>query len=319
MSSAGSLINAALGDGARSTKFDVAFQFSNPTMFPSAQNVAVMVKSATFPSKQHQTIDFKYAGRSVPIRGQIKYTNTWECTFYLPQDHSIKKAFESWIDALDEMVYFEESPSANVSSTRAIHNKKGYTKDIAIYQLDFTGTQQIARYILHNVFPIEVQPVTVSSDGPGDIEELSVTFSYSHYELETMKGSAGNFVDNLANKISSELSTIGSNLLDKLGSEISGMFPSLGDGELLDDIANLPQKIIDSVSLTKLTDEVGSLFEGNNPDYNLPNFVSSGIKYAKESFNSLVKTVSGAVNGAIDGATSAAKSAVDTVVNKDVK
>ena len=319
MSSAGSLINAALGDGARSTKFDVAFQFSNPTMFPSAQNVAVMVKSATFPSKMHQTIDFKYAGRSVPIRGQIKYTNTWECTFYLPQDHSIKKAFESWIDALDEMVYFEESPSANVSSTRAIHNKKGYTKDIAIYQLDFTGTQQIARYILHNVFPIEVQPVTVSSDGPGDIEELSVTFSYSHYELETMKGSAGNFVDNLANKISSELSTIGSNLLDKLGSEISGMFPSLGDGELLDDIANLPQKIIDSVSLTKLTDEVGSLFEGNNPDYVLPNFVSSGIKYAKESFNSLVKTVSGAVNGAIDGATSAAKSAVDTVVNKDVK
>ena len=295
MSSAGSLINAALGDGARSTKFDVAFQFSNPSMFPSAQNVAVMVKSATFPSKMHQTIDFKYAGRSVPIRGQIKYTNTWECTFYLPQDHSIKKAFESWIDALDEMVYFEESPSANVSSTRAIHNKKGYTKDIAIYQLDFTGTQQIARYILHNVFPIEVQPVTVSSDGPGDIEELSVTFSYSHYELETMKGSAGNFVDNLANKISSELSTIGSNLLDKLGSEISGMFPSLGDGELLDDIANLPQKIIDSVSLTKLTDEVGSLFEGNNRDYALPNFVSSGIKYAKESFNSLVKVGNDAV------------------------
>ena len=295
MSSAGSLINAALGDGARSTKFDVAFQFSNPTMFPSAQNVAVMVKSATFPSKMHQTIDFKYAGRSVPIRGQIKYTNTWECTFYLPQDHSIKKAFESWIDALDEMVYFEESPSANVSSTRAIHNKKGYTKDIAIYQLDFTGTQQIARYILHNVFPIEVQPVTVSSDGPGDIEELSVTFSYSHYELETMKGSAGNFVDNLANKISSELSTIGSNLLDKLGSEISGMFPSLGDGELLDDIANLPQNIIDSVNLTKLTDEVGSLFEGNNPDYKLPNFVSSGVKFAKESFNSLVKVGNDAV------------------------
>lgn len=312
MSSAGSLINAALGDGARSTKFDVAFQFSNPTMFPSAQNVAVMVKSATFPSKQHQTIDFKYAGRSVPIRGQIKYSNTWECTFYLPQDHSIKKAFESWIDALDEKVYFEESPSANVSSTRAIHNRKGYTRDIAIYQLDFTGTQQVARYILHNVFPIEVQPVTVSSDGPGDIEELSVTFSYSHYELETMKGSAGNFADNLANKISSELSTIGSNLLDKLGSEISGMFPAFGDGELLDDIANLPQKIIDATSLTKLTDEVGSLFEGNNRDYVLPNFVSSGIKYAKESFNSLVKVG----NDAVTEVKGAAQSTINNMFGK---
>ena len=48
-------------------------------------------------------------------------------------------------------------------------------------------------------------------------------------------------------------------------------------------------------SLTRLTEEVGNLFEGNNPDYKLPNFVSSGIKYAKESFNSLVKVGNDAV------------------------
>ena len=68
-----------------------------------------------------------------------------------------------------------------------------------------------------------------------------------------------------------------------------------GAGALLDDVANLPQKIIDATSLTRLTDEVGNLFEGNNPDYKLPNFVSSGIKYAKESFNSLVKVGNDAV------------------------
>jgi len=45
-----------------------------------------------------------------------------------------------------------------------------------------------------------------------------------------------------------------------------------------------------------LTDEVGSLFDGTNPDYELPNFVSSGVKFAKESFNSLVKAGSDAVN-----------------------
>ena len=61
MSSTSDLIHAAIGEGARSTKFDVAFQFTNPSMFPSAQNVAVMVKTTSFPSKYHQTIDFKYA------------------------------------------------------------------------------------------------------------------------------------------------------------------------------------------------------------------------------------------------------------------
>ena len=197
MSSVANLIQTAIGDGARTTKYDVAFQFTNPSMFPSAQNVAVMVKTTSFPAKQHQTIDFKYAGRSIPIRGQVKYTNTWECTFYLPQDHSIKKGFENWIDAFDETVYFENTPNVNVSRARSLHNRHGYTTDIAIYQLDFTGQNQVARYILHNVFPIEVQPVTVNSDGPGDIEELSVTFSFSNYELETLKSSSCVFIDNL--------------------------------------------------------------------------------------------------------------------------
>ena len=317
MSSVANLIQTAIGDGARTTKYDVAFQFTNPSMFPSAQNVAVMVKTTSFPAKQHQTIDFKYAGRSIPIRGQIKYSNTWECTFYLPQDHSIKKAFESWIDALDETVYFEDTPSANVSRTRSLHNRNGYTKDIAIYQLDFTGQNQVARYILHNVFPIEVQPVTVNSDGPGDIEELSVTFSFSHYELETLKSSSGAFVDNLVNKISSELSAVGSNLLNKLGSEISSFLPgSIGDGAILDDIANLPQKIIDSVSLSKLSDEVCSLFDGTTPDYKLPNFVSSGIKYAKESFNSLVKAGSDAVNSIKDTVSKAGSDAMNAIKDK---
>lgn len=317
MSSVANLIQTAIGDGARTTKYDVAFQFTNPSMFPSAQNVAVMVKTTSFPAKQHQTIDFKYAGRSIPIRGQIKYSNTWECTFYLPQDHSIKKAFESWIDALDETVYFEDTPSTNVSRTRSLHNRNGYTTDIAIYQLDFTGQNQVARYILHNVFPIEVQPLTVNSDGPGDIEELSVTFSFSHYELESLKSSSGAFVDNLVNKISSELSAVGSNLLNKLGSEISSFLPgSLADGSLLDDIANAPQKIIDSINLSKLSDEVCSLFDGTNPDYKLPNFVSSGVKFAKESFNSLVKAGSDVVNSVKDTVTKAGSDAMNAIKDK---
>lgn len=317
MSSVANLIQTAIGDGARTTKYDVAFQFTNPSMFPSAQNVAVMVKTTSFPAKQHQTIDFKYAGRSIPIRGQVKYSNTWECTFYLPQDHSIKKAFESWIDALDETVYFEDTPSTNVSRTRSLHNRNGYTTDIAIYQLDFTGQNQVARYILHNVFPIEVQPLTVNSDGPGDIEELSVTFSFSHYELESLKSSSGAFVDNLVNKISSELSAVGSNLLNKLGSEISSFLPgSLGDGSLLDDIANAPQKIIDSINLSKLSDEVCSLFDGTNPDYKLPNFVSSGVKFAKESFNSLVKAGSDAVNSIKDTVSKAGSDAMNAIKDK---
>ena len=137
------------------------------------------------------------------------------------------------------------------------------------------------------------------------------------YDLETMKSSSGAFVDNLVNKISGELADIGSNLIDKLGSEISSFLPgSLADGSLLDDIANLPQKIIDSVSITRLTDEVGSLFDGTNSDYQLPNFVSSGVKFAKESFDSLVKAGSDAVNSIKGAVSNAGSDAVNSIRDK---
>ena len=76
MSYVANLIKTEIGDGARTTKYDVAFQFTNPSMFPSAQNVAVMVKTTSFPAKQHQTIDFKSAWRSMPSREQVKYSKT---------------------------------------------------------------------------------------------------------------------------------------------------------------------------------------------------------------------------------------------------
>ena len=100
------LIQSALGDGARSTKFDVMFQFTNPNLFPNQRNVAVLVKSSNFPSKSCSTINVPYKGRAIPIRGQEKFSQTWECTFYLDENHKIKNAFEAWIDALDETVHY---------------------------------------------------------------------------------------------------------------------------------------------------------------------------------------------------------------------
>lgn len=305
------LIQKVLGDGARTSKFDVAFQFTNPSSFPSAQNVAVMVKSTTFPSKAHQTIDFKFKGRSIPIRGQSKYTNTWECTFYLPENHIIKKGFETWIDALDEQVYFSESPTSQETQARAVHNTTGYTKDIAIYQLDFQGTNQLARYTLYNVFPIEVQPVQVQMDSPGNVEELTVTFSYSHYQLETLKGSSGAFMDELVAKIQGELYGAGSSILGALGEEVSGFLSDVGLGSMLEGASDLKQTILDSINLEQSTEYIKELIHGYNPMYQIEPFVSQGVSTlkgivsdisdtAKSLFNSAKSEVQDAVQGVFE-------------------
>ena len=299
------LIQKVLGDGARTTKFDVAFQFTNPSIFPSSSNVAVMVKSTTFPSKAHQTIDFKFKGRSIPIRGQSKYTNTWECTFYLPENHEIKKGFETWIDALDEQVYFSNSPTSQETQTRSIHSSQGYTKDIAIYQLDFQGTNQVARYTLYNVFPIEVQPVTVQMDPPGNIEELTVTFSYSHYQLETLKGTSGAFMDEIVAKIQSELYVAVSNILQALGEEISGFLSNVGLTNGLEAASNLKQTILDNMSLEQSAQIITQLIHGYNPLYPIQPFVSQGVSLLSGLVSDISDAAKSLFNNTVDNASDA--------------
>lgn len=300
------LIQKVLGDGARTTKFDVAFQFTNPSIFPSSSNVAVMVKSTTFPAKAHQTIDLKFKGHSIPIRGQSKYTNTWECTFYLPENHEIKKGFETWIDALDEQVYFSETPTSAATQTRSIHNAQGYTKDIAIYQLDFQGTNQVARYTLYNVFPIEVQPVSVQMEPPGNIEELTVTFSYSHYQLETLKGTSGSFMDELVAKVQSELYGAGSSILQALGDEISGFLSEIGLTGALEGASDLKQNILDNISLEQSVQTINQLIHGYNPLYPIRPFVSKGVSV----LNGLVSDISDAAKSLFNSAADSASDAL---------
>lgn len=299
------LIQKVLGDGARTTKFDVAFQFTNPSIFPSSSNVAVMVKSTTFPSKAHQVIDFKYKGRTIPIRGQAKYTNTWECTFYLPENHEIKKGFETWIDALDEQVYFSENPTSQETQTRSIHSSQGYTKDIAIYQLDFQGTNQVARYTLYNVFPVEVQPVQVQMDPPGNVEELTVTFSYSHYQMETMKGVSGAFMDELVAKVQSELYGAGSSILQALGEEITGFLSNVGLTGAMEGASDLKQTVLNNLSLEQSTEYITQLIHGYNPLYPITPFVSQGVSLLKGIVSDISDTAKSLFNTATESASDA--------------
>ena len=95
------MINNALGDGARSTKFECYIGLD--TFGAGSKTLSAMVKASGFPSKSHDVIDFKFKGRSIPLRGQVKYDQTWSCSFYMDESHTLKKAFSDAIEALDEV------------------------------------------------------------------------------------------------------------------------------------------------------------------------------------------------------------------------
>jgi len=179
-------IHRALGDGARASKFDVEIQFKNTHYLDSLEggmsDANYVIKTAALPGRTHEKIDFMYRGKSIPIKGYNKYSQTWTCTFLLTEDHSIKSNLELWMESLDNHSYFTKDSSL-VASTKT-NLLSDYTSEIHIKQKNFDADSDTAVYKLYNVFPTEVSELSYGSDTVNEILELSVTFSFSHYELE---------------------------------------------------------------------------------------------------------------------------------------
>ena len=186
------MINDALGDGARSTKFDCVIGLD--TFLPGSRMLSAVVKTASFPGKSHEVIDLKFKGRNIPIRGQTKYENTWSCTFYLDETHSLKKAFEDEISSLDIHDFGDINTKIYMGQIR---NQTDYARTLTVVQLDFDGTQKTAVYNLYNVFPKSVSQVDVDYSEVGKVQEFTVEFSYSHFDSLNIKSNNGSFVDSI--------------------------------------------------------------------------------------------------------------------------
>ncbi len=187
------LLENALGDGARSAKFECVLNVPLSELFPQTIDIATLVKSTSYPSKELTTIDLKYKGRNIPIRGQVKYGQTWDCTFYMEENHSLRNAFEVWIEAIEE-IHNSDEDAIGLKDLQNQNWDMGYTTTALIAQMNFESDKRTAIYELHNLFPTKVTSPNVGFDEVGKVLEFTVSFSYSHYTLEIFKEKL-NFVD----------------------------------------------------------------------------------------------------------------------------
>lgn len=233
------ILDGALGDGARASKFECFINFNYPQMYQKQNDLYALVKSSQFPGKTHDTIDLKFKGRTIPIKGQVKYDNTWSCTFYLTEDHSLKRAFEDWIESLDEQHNVKNVN--NVVYNGQLRNNpmtgSGYTQTIKIAQLSFDGSNGTTIYELHHCFPKSVSAVEVDYGSIGTILEFTVEFSYAYYDsyrgetelptlAEQLKGAALNTVNDLTDSIKAAVASGFNNLLGSNNEAKSTSTPS---------------------------------------------------------------------------------------------
>lgn len=205
------LVHSVLKDGARSAKFEVNIHMPQ-SFYKDERSIAVLAKSSSFPGKNHELVDVKFRGRSIPVKGQVKYTQTWDCTFYMTEDHMLKSAFEDWMDYLDQRHNYK--PSNEFMGLN-------YTGTIHIDQLNFDLDAQTTKYSIYNVFPIAVTQVDTDYTAVGSILEFTVTFAYTHFETNAQKKEK-NIIDQIVdlgkNKIEQEID----DLKEKVTSTLEG-------------------------------------------------------------------------------------------------
>jgi hypothetical protein len=186
------LIQKTLGDGARAAKFAIHLNIpssSKGTPAISENILNILCKSSSYPGKTIEPINITYKGRSIPIPGQVKYSQTWELTFYLEENHSSRLYFLDWMQALNNAneSYYVGATSGQTATMRKgnNNNKSQNIKDLSVKQLNFDMDKSTAEYTLYNCYPSAVGDVTISSDTVGQVLEYTVTFSFSHFIIQS--------------------------------------------------------------------------------------------------------------------------------------
>lgn len=208
------LLNDVLKDGARPSKYRC--EVNLPRVFEADEkNLDVICKTATFPTKTNDVINIKFKGRDIPVPGQEKFSHSLDLTFYLDEKHKHKAIFEEWMQALNYEHY-----SANISEetddlifeTQTDISTNIARTQIKLTQLNFEADLDTVAYIFYNVFPKEIGAVALGSESVSAISEFTVSFSFSHYEIE--KKEDGTNANSIANDILGGIQDVANDIVD---------------------------------------------------------------------------------------------------------
>lgn len=193
-----------IGDAARTSKFN----FILPPLNGNSEitnAITYGVKSLTLPKMEHTPIQIMHKGRPIPIRGTTKFSQQFTVTFYMHENHIVKRFFESWMAMIEQRHYYYD-PRKQERIQRKLQGVESdalpdymtwYNVDAWIEQRNFDGDLPTAVYEIKNVFPINVEPPSYDYSSVGQIAEQTVTFAYSHYTLHSKPLWSGNMVNQL--------------------------------------------------------------------------------------------------------------------------
>ena len=169
------LKTALTGRGARANLFEIEIGFPDAiaSTIPSTaakDKTKILCKAAAVPGFTVGTIEVPYrAGRRIKIPGDRTFAD-WTVTIINDEDHSLRQAFNAWINLISKGNYNSATKSSAISE---------YYQDITCNHLKADNTIS-RKYQLNDAFPTDVSAIDLSFDSTDTLSEFTVNFQY-HY------------------------------------------------------------------------------------------------------------------------------------------
>ena len=169
------LKTALTGRGARANLFEIEIGFpaaiaSTISSTDAKDKTKILCKAAAVPGFTVGTIEVPYrAGRRIKIPGDRTFAD-WTVTIINDEDHSLRQAFNAWINLISKGNYNSATKSSAISE---------YYQDITCNHLKADNTIS-RKYELNDAFPTDVSAIDLSFDSTDTLSEFTVNFQY-HY------------------------------------------------------------------------------------------------------------------------------------------
>lgn len=173
-------LKGALKTGARANLFRVDVTFPSTVITDAnsssgllTQQMSLLCKSAAVPGFTVGVIEVPFrAGRRIKIPGDRTFAD-WTVTVINDENHTVRSAFNAWVDYISTSDYDSTSKAKGGSVTQ------DYYSTVLVNHLDAQG-EVVRKYQLEMAYPTDVGALDLSFDSTDTISEFTVNFQY-HY------------------------------------------------------------------------------------------------------------------------------------------
>ena len=162
------------GGGARANQFKVTLPFPGySAVGGETSDLSFLCTATSIPGQTLGMTEVQFRGRTLKMAGDSRTFGDWSLSVLNDTDFKIFKAFERWMNGMN-----------NMTDNEGLTNPNDYQVDGFIDHLDRDGNS-IKQYVFRGAFPTTLGDIALDYGTNNAIESFDVTLSYQYFETDT--------------------------------------------------------------------------------------------------------------------------------------